>query len=100
VVGWGGSRGYLASAVKELQAEGYNVSFANFNYINPLPKNVSDVFSRYKTIAVAELNLGQLASYLRSKHNKFHYVQINKVQGMPFTIKELKDKCIKILEGN
>jgi len=100
VVGWGGSRGYLASAVKELQAEGYNVSFANFNYINPLPKNVSDVFSRYKTIAVAELNLGQLASYLRSKHNKFHYVQINKVQGMPFTIKELKDKCIKILAGN
>jgi 2-oxoglutarate ferredoxin oxidoreductase subunit alpha len=49
---------------------------------------------------VAELNLGQLVSHLRSKHSEFNYAQINKVQGMPFTIKEIKDKCIKILEGN
>jgi 2-oxoglutarate ferredoxin oxidoreductase subunit alpha len=99
VVGWGGSRGYLMTAVKELQAEGYKVSFANFNYINPLPKNVKDVFSKFRKIVVAELNLGQFASYLRIKHQEFNYEQINKVQGMPFTTREIKDKCIKILEG-
>ncbi len=100
LVGWGGSRGYLITAVKELQAEGYKVSFANFNYINPLPKNTSDVFSRFKKIAIAELNLGQFASYLRSVCPEFRYEQINKVKGMPFTTMEIKDKCIKLLKGN
>jgi len=100
LAGWGGSRGYLITAVRELQAEGYKVSFVNFNYINPLPKNTSDVFSRFKKIAVAELNLGQFVSYLRSTCPEFRYEQINKVKGMPFTTIEIKDKCIKILEGN
>ena len=100
LIGWGGSRGYLITAVKELQADGYKVSFANFNYINPLPKNVKDVFSRFRSFAVAELNLGQFASYLRSRLPEFRYEQINKVTGMPFTTNEIKDKVIKILEGN
>lgn len=98
VVGWGGSYGYLITAVRELQAEGFNVSLVNFNYLNPLPKNVSDVFKRFKKIVVAELNLGQLANYLRIKFQDFTYEQINKVQGIPFTVSEIKDKCIKLLE--
>ncbi len=53
VVGWGGSRGYLITAVSELQAEGYKVSLVNFNYINPLPKNVREIFSKFKKIVVA-----------------------------------------------
>ncbi len=99
LVGWGGSRGYLITAVRELQAEGYKVSLANFNYINPFPKNVNEVFRKFKKIIVAELNLGQFADYLRMKYQEFNYEQINKVQGLPFTIKEIKEKCIKILEG-
>lgn len=99
VVGWGGSQGYLMTAVRELQAENHKASLANFNYINPLPKNVKEVFSRFKKIVVAELNLGQFADYLRIKHQEFSYEQINKVQGLPFTIGEIKEKCIKILEG-
>jgi 2-oxoglutarate ferredoxin oxidoreductase subunit alpha len=99
LVGWGGSRGYLMTAVRDLQAEGYKVSLANFNYINPFPKNVNEVFSKFKKIVVAELNLGQFADYLRMKYQAYNYQQINKVQGLPFTIKEIKEKCIKILEG-
>ncbi len=100
LAGWGGSRGYLITAVKELQNEGYKVSFVNFNYINPLPGNTESVLSRFKKIAVAELNLGQFAAYLRSVFPGFRYEQINKVKGMPFTTVEIKEKCIKILEGN
>ncbi len=99
VVGWGGSYGYLVTAVRELQAEGYKVGLVNFNYINPLPKNVSNVFSRFRKIVVCELNMGQFANYLRLKYQEFRYEQINKVQGLPFTVTEIKDKCIKILEG-
>jgi len=100
VVGWGGSRGYLMTAVRELQSEGYKVSLVNFNYINPLPKNVRDIFGKFKKIVVAELNLGQFADYLRLKFQEFTYEQINKIQGLPFTINEIKEKCIKMLEGN
>lgn len=99
LVGWGGSRGYLMTAVRELQTEGFKVSLANFNYINPFPKNVNEVFRKFKKIIVAELNLGQFADYLRMKYQGFDYEQVNKVQGLPFTIKEIKEKCIKILEG-
>jgi 2-oxoglutarate ferredoxin oxidoreductase subunit alpha len=98
LVGWGGTQGYLMTAVKELQAEGYKVSLAHFNYINPMPGNVRDIFSKFRKIAVAELNLGQFADYLRMKYQGFNYSQINKVQGLPFTIQEIKEKCIKILE--
>jgi 2-oxoglutarate ferredoxin oxidoreductase subunit alpha len=100
VVGWGGSRGYLMTAVKELQSEGYKVSLVNFNYINPLPKNVREIFGKFKKIVVAELNLGQFADYLRLRFQEFAYGQINKIQGLPFTINEIKEKCIKMLEGN
>jgi 2-oxoglutarate ferredoxin oxidoreductase subunit alpha len=98
VVGWGGSSGYAMTAVRELQSEGYSVSFANINYINPLPRNIGEVFGRFRRIVVAELNLGQFADYLRIRFQEFRYDQINKVQGLPFTINEIKDKCINILE--
>jgi 2-oxoglutarate ferredoxin oxidoreductase subunit alpha len=98
VVGWGGSYGYLFTAVRELKSEGYKASLVNFNYINPLPKNTGEIFSRFRKIVVCELNSGQFANYLRIKHQDFRYEQINKVQGLPFTVKEIKEKCIKILE--
>ncbi|HNY14693.1 MAG TPA: 2-oxoacid:acceptor oxidoreductase subunit alpha [Bacteroidales bacterium] len=98
VVGWGGTKGYLLTAVRELQNEGYKVGLAHFNYINPLPGNVNEIFSRFRKIVVAELNTGQFADYLRQKHQNFRYEQINKVQGLPFTINEIKEKCIKLLE--
>jgi len=98
VVGWGGSFGYLITAVRELQAESHKVSLVNFNYINPLPKNVKEVFRQFKKIVVCELNMGQFADYLRIKHQEFTYEQLNKIQGIPFTINDIKEKCIKMLE--
>ena len=98
VVGWGGKYGYLITAVRELQAAGYKISLVNFNYINPLPGNVKEIFSRFKKILVCELNLGQFANYLRMKHQEFNYEQINKVQGLPFTTSEIREKCFKLLE--
>ena len=98
VTGWGGSYGYLITAVRELQAEGYRVSLVNFNYINPLPNNVRDIFTNFKKIVVCELNKGQFADYLRMNYQEFTYEQINKVQGLPFTVYEIKEKCITILK--
>jgi 2-oxoglutarate ferredoxin oxidoreductase subunit alpha len=98
VVGWGGTYGALVSAVHDLQEEGKSIALAQFNYINPLPGNTAEVLSSYKKILVCELNLGQFASYLRSKHPKYEYLQYNKVQGLPLFISELKMKFNEVLE--
>jgi len=89
VVGWGGTYGSLHTAVKALQEEGHAVSLAHFHYINPMPRNTREVFSRFKQIVVCELNLGQFATLLRSSFPEFPYLQYNKVQGLPFTVFEL-----------
>jgi 2-oxoglutarate ferredoxin oxidoreductase subunit alpha len=98
VIGWGGTYGALLTAVKELQDEGKSISFAQFNYINPLPKNTKEILKGFKKRIVCELNLGQFATYLRSKHPQFDYLQYNKIQGLPFMISELKAKFNEILE--
>jgi len=99
VVGWGGTYGALYTAVMEMQEEGKSISLAQFNYINPLPTNVSDIFSRFRKIMVCELNLGQFAFYLRSKLPEFNYLQFNKIQGLPFLISELKQKFNEALNN-
>ena len=99
VVGWGGTYGALVSAVNDLHDEGKSIGLAQFNYINPLPGNVAEIFSNFKKIVVCELNLGQFVKYLKIEHPKFEYLQYNKVQGLPFMIAELKYKFIQILEG-
>lgn len=99
VVGWGGTYGALVSAVNDLADEGKSVALAQFHYINPLPGNTAELFSHYKKILVCELNLGQFASFLRSKHPQFEYLQHNKVQGLPLFISELKVKINEVLES-
>jgi len=99
LIGWGGTYGHLLTTVRDMREEGYKISHAHFNYINPLPSNVSDLFSRFNKLVVAELNAGQFASYLRMSLQEFKYHQINKVQGLPFTTIELKERCKQILEA-
>jgi 2-oxoglutarate ferredoxin oxidoreductase subunit alpha len=99
VVGWGGTYGALVSAVADMQAEGKSIALAHFNYINPLPGNTEEIFSRYQKILVCELNLGQFATYLRSMHPRFEYLQFNKIQGLPLFISELKEKFNEVLES-
>ena len=98
VVGWGGTYGHLISTVRELRKEGKSVSLAHFNYIRPLPANTRKVFENFKKIIVCELNMGQFAAYLRDKMPGFEYHQYNKVKGLPFTVKELKEGVVKLLE--
>ena len=89
VVGWGGTYGHLYTAVAQEQAAGRDVSYAHFDYINPLPKNTAEVFAGFEKILVCELNNGQFANYLRGLLPQFSYLQYNKVQGQPFLVHEL-----------
>ena len=99
LVGWGGTFGHLYTAAEELNKDGKPVAFAHFRYINPLPANTAEVFSKYKRVIVAELNTGQFADFLQSKFPEVKFERINKVQGQPFLVKEVIDGVTKIMEG-
>ena len=89
VVGWGGTRGHLASAVAKMREQGKSVSHCHLNYLNPLPANLADIFAGFKRIVVCELNAGQAASYLQSQFPQFAFERCNKIEGQPFTVAEL-----------
>lgn len=89
VVSWGGTRGAVQTAVKEVNASGKKIAHAHFSYIMPLPANTAEVFAKYKNILVCELNSGQFANYLRMSHPDFKFKLYNKIQGLPFTVQEL-----------
>ena len=98
LLGWGGTYGHLRSAAEELCREGQPIAFAQLRYINPLPANTREVLSRYKRVIVAELNTGQLADYLQGKMPDVKIERINKIQGQPFMISEVKDAVRNILK--
>lgn len=97
VVGWGGTYGHLVSAVHDMQKEEKSIALAHFNYINPLPKNTEEVFRNFKKIVVCELNSGQMADHLRMKFQHIKFQQYNKIQGLPFTVHELKEHFKQLL---
>jgi 2-oxoglutarate ferredoxin oxidoreductase subunit alpha len=98
VVSWGGTFGVMIEAVKEMETKGKSISLAHFHYINPLPNNTAEIFSRFKKIIVPELNLGQFVLYLRMNFQQFKFHQYNKIQGLPFMVSELVEKFNEILE--
>ena len=91
IVGFGGTYGHLHAAMDEMRAEGKKVALAQFKYINPLPKNTSDVLKKYPKVVVAEQNMGQLAAFLRMKVDNFVPLQFNEVKGQPFEVEALKN---------
>ena len=92
VIGWGGTKGHLSTAVHDLQAEGKSIAHLHFNYMNPVPHGVKELLSNHKHIVVCELNEGQFASCLRQLFQEFSFEQMNKTEGQPFTVVELKEK--------
>lgn len=98
VVSWGGTHGVVRKAVEEARTEGLNVSHAHFRYIYPLPLNTEELLKKYKKVVVCELNSGQFVKYLRLNFPHIPYLQKNKVQGLPFSIQELKDEFNKIVK--
>ena len=98
VVGWGGRRGHLQTAVEQMREAGDRVSLCHFNYINPLPRGVREIFKGFRRIVVCELNEGQFANYLRQNFQEFTYEQYNKCEGLPFTVAELVAKFQTLLK--
>ncbi|MCX6143003.1 MAG: 2-oxoacid:acceptor oxidoreductase subunit alpha [Ignavibacteriales bacterium] len=98
VVGWGGTYGAIRTAVVHQREKGHSVSHLHLRYLNPLPKNLGEVLSKFKRILVPEINLGQLVKVLRAKY-LVPATGFNRVRGLPFRSVELEIEIEEILKG-
>jgi 2-oxoglutarate ferredoxin oxidoreductase subunit alpha len=98
VLGWGGTYGSITEAVNAARRAGHTVSRAHLKYINPFPKNLGEVLSKFDNILIPEINLGQLAKVIRDRY-LIPVIQFNKMRGLPLKTYEITEKIAEILGG-
>ena len=96
VVGWGSTHGAITSAVDEARAAGHDVASVHLRHLNPFAPNLGEVLRRFEHVLVAELNMGQLSRLLRAEF-LLPVESLNKVQGQPFKIADVRAGIERIL---
>jgi 2-oxoglutarate ferredoxin oxidoreductase subunit alpha len=99
VLGWGGSGGAIRTAAEGLAQAGRPVAHAHLRYLNPFPGNLGEVLSRYERVLVPELNHGQLALLLRARY-LVDVQSRSKLQGRPFSVREIESYIMEALDGH
>jgi len=84
VLGWGGTYGPIAAAVRRIRKDGGKVAQAHLTHLNPFPRNTGEVLRRYERVLVPEMNLGQLVKLVRAEF-LVDAAGYNRVRGLPFT---------------
>ncbi|MCC7303770.1 MAG: 2-oxoacid:acceptor oxidoreductase subunit alpha [Bacteroidia bacterium] len=97
VLGWGSTFGAIKGAVKELIEEGHDVAHVHLRNMNPFPKNLGQVLSKFGKVIVPEMNNRQLVRLIRDQF-MIPAESYTKIQGLPFTTDELKIKIIETLK--
>lgn len=98
VLGWGSTAGAIKTAVLELNAQGHDLAHVHLRYVNPFPKNLGELLAGFEKVLIPEMNLGQLRQLIRAKYLIPAY-GYSKVQGLPFTVDELKHKIVETLNS-
>ena len=90
MLGWGGTYGPIAAAVRRVRRDGRKVAHAHLTHLNPFPRNPARCCARYDRVLVPEMNLGQLLKLVRAEF-LVDAVGYNRVRGVPFRSDELAD---------
>jgi 2-oxoglutarate/2-oxoacid ferredoxin oxidoreductase subunit alpha len=98
IVAWGSTYGAITAAMKTQRENGTRIGHVHLRNLNPLPKNLGEIFKRYRKVLVPEMNMGQLSMLLRAKYlvNAEGY---NKIQGQPFKVSELEHKIQEVIQA-
>jgi 2-oxoglutarate ferredoxin oxidoreductase subunit alpha len=96
VVSWGGTYGSCVTAVQRCHAMGLPIGHVHLRYLNPLPRNLGEILSRYEQVLVPELNCGQLRFLLRSEYLR-EFAGLNKMMGKPFAVSEIIRRIQELL---
>jgi 2-oxoglutarate ferredoxin oxidoreductase subunit alpha len=97
VLGWGGTYGPIAAAVRRIRKDGGKVAQAHLTHLNPFPRNTGEVLRRYERVLVPEMNLGQLVKLVRAEF-LVDAAGYNRVRGLPFTSSELAEAIEGLLQ--
>lgn len=98
VIGWGGTFGSISEAVTRVRNGGKKVAQAHLRYLNPFPRNTGNVLKKYKHVICPELNMGQLARFLKAEY-LVDIDSFTKIQGLPFKSSEIELKIENALKG-
>ena len=96
VLSWGGTFGAVYTACQKARNNGHAVAHLHLRSLNPFPRGLEEILSRYRKVLIPELNLGQLAYMIRARF-LIDAVSFAKVQGSPFTIVEVEQKIGEML---
>lgn len=100
VLGWGSTYGAIKTALIELHAQGYtDIAHLHLRHMNPFPKNFESILKNYEQVLVPEMNSGQLRQLVRANY-LIPAVGLNKIQGLPFTTDEIKNKVVELYNRN
>ncbi|HZD97493.1 MAG TPA: 2-oxoacid:acceptor oxidoreductase subunit alpha [Micromonosporaceae bacterium] len=99
VLGWGSTYGPIGAACRTLRQHGISIAQAHLRNLNPMPRNLESVLRAYDKVVVPEMNLGQLATVLRSKF-LVDVISYNQVRGLPFTSTELETMLEGVVDSN
>lgn len=98
VVGWGSTVGILKQACDDIREMGHAVSRLHLTHVWPLPHGLDEIFSKFKYVMVAEMNVEQMTILLRGELPNHDYIPYNKVTGQPFLIAEVVERIERVLE--
>ncbi len=96
MISWGSTYGAAKTAFERLRAKGQSLSFLHLRYLNPFPKNLGEILSRFQRVVIPELNMGQLQLLIQAKYLK-PVTGIHKMQGKPFKSTEIESKLESLL---
>lgn len=96
IIGWGSTFGSIKTAVRDLNAEGLKIAHAHIKYLNPFPSNLGMMIREFDQVLIVEMNDGQLLKILKAEF-LVDAIGLQKIQGIPITVQEIKDKVSSIL---
>jgi 2-oxoglutarate ferredoxin oxidoreductase subunit alpha len=99
IVGWGSTYGAITGAVRRARTAGHRIGHLHLRHLNPMPKNLPEIFARYERILVPEMNMGQLAFVLQGRY-LVEVERLDKIQGQPFKESEVLERILSICEVN
>ena len=98
VLSWGSTFGSVFTAVHEAQSDGVDVAHAHLQYLNPFPRNLGEVLSRYRKVLIPESNMGQLRLLIRGRY-LVDAQGFNQVTGQPLSARELEAEIRRLAAG-
>lgn len=96
VLGWGSTYGPIGAACRRVRRVGLDVAQVHLRHLNPFPKDLGEILSRYDHVLIPEMNLGQLSLLIRAKY-LVDAIGYNQVKGLPLKAAELAEALTSVI---